>query len=186
MKKFISDALNMLRFRFYPLNHYVYPAWQPLVWLIVIGVVGGLGAQEFQAGLPERILFFIALNLAESVLLSTWLMVWWRWIIKRPLTGSLFPVVVLASSAQLLEPLTQLLTQSTAMNFAFPLAFYGVVLLVASVANALQERRLLVVLAIMAYFPIALMLLHVAMSLVLGWGWIVADVVIPSANDAAI
>lgn len=185
MTNFISDALKMLRFKFYPLTHYAYPAWQPLAWLMVIGIVGGLGAQEFQAGLLERIIFFVILNLLEALLLSAWLMGWWRWIIKRPVSSSLFPVVVLASSAQLLEPLTRLLPATLAMNFAFPLAFYGVVLLVVSVATALNERRLLVVLAILAYFPVAMMLLHLAMSLVIGWGWIVPETLALPVSDTA-
>ncbi len=173
MTKLVRDALDFLRFRFYPLTHYVSPAWQPLVWLLLIGVVGGVVAQEFQAGVLERILFFVVLNLLETTLLSAWLMAWWRWILKRPTQGSLFPLVVLASSAQLLEPLTQFFPESIALAFAFPLALYGVFILVAGVATALSERRVFVVLAILAYLPVALTLLHLAMTLTLDWGWIV-------------
>lgn len=175
MNKLVRDVLDLLRFRFYPLNHYIYPAWQPLAWLAGIGVVGALGAHEFQAGLAERIVFFIALNLIETLLMSFWLMGWWRWVLKRPFEGSLFPLVVLASSTQLLEPLTLFVPESMAMAFAFPLAVYGVYLLVAAVAHALGERRGLVVIAIIGYLPIALTLLHFAMSMALDWGWVVVD-----------
>lgn len=174
MSKFVLDALDMLRLRFYPQSHYVYPAWQPLAWIVLIGIVGALGASEFQAGLIERIVFFVVLNLAETLLMSFWLMGWWRWVLKRPFEGSMFPIVAMASSSQLLEPLTFLLPDSLAMAFAFPLAVYGVFLLVAAVARALEERRILVVLAIIAYLPIALTLLHMAMSFALDLGWVVA------------
>lgn len=176
MPKFVRDALDLLRFRFYPLKHYVYPAWQPLAWLLLVGIVGGLAAQEFQADILERILFFAGLNLVETMLMSTWLMVWWRWILKRPISGSLFPLVVLASSAQLFEPLIQLFPDNLAMVLALPLAIYGLCVLVAGVAAALAERRLFVVLAIMAYLPVALTLLHLATTLALNLGWIVLDV----------
>ncbi len=185
MNKFIRDAFDLLRFRFHPLEHYIYPAWQPLAWLGLIGVVGALGAQEFQAGLPSRIAFFVVLNLLETLLMSAWLMGWWRWVLKRPFEGSLFPLVVLASSTQLLEPLSGFLPDSMALAFAFPLAVYGVFLLVASVANALGERRALVVLAIIAYLPVALTLLHLAMSLALDWGWVSAQELSPAGANPA-
>ncbi len=182
--KFARDVLDLLRFRFYPLNHYVYPAWQPLAWVVLIGVVGALGAYEFQAGLMSRIVFFVILNLIETLLMSFWLMGWWRWIVRRPFEGSLFPLVVLASSTQLLEPITQLFPESLRMTVALPLAIYGVVLLVSAVAKALEERRILVVLAIIGYLPIALTLLHFAMGLALDWGWVSIEITTPTNTGA--
>ena len=183
MNKLIRDVLDLLRFRIQPLSHYVYPAWQPLAWIALIGVVGAASAYEFQAGFIARVGFFVVLNLLETLLLSFWLMGWWRWILKRPINCSLFPLVVLVSSTQLLEPLTFLLPENLSMAFAFPLAVYGVVLLVVAVAQALNERRALVVAAIIGYLPVALALLHFAMNLALDWGWVSLETTTPVAGS---
>lgn len=183
MPKFIRDVLDLLRFRFHPLAHYVYPAWQSLLWLALIGVVGGLAAHEFRSGLLARIAFFTALNLIETIVLSAWLMAWWRWVLKRPIQGSLFPLVVLANSAQLLEPVLQLFPDSIALALVFPLALYGMLLLIGAVASALGERRFVVFIAILAYLPIALALLQVSMNLTVGWGWV--DVTMPVSAPPA-
>lgn len=181
MPKFVRDVLDLLRFRFHPLAHYVYPAWQTLLWLSLIGVVGGLAAYEFQAGVLARIAFFIALNVTETIVLSAWLMAWWRWVLKRPVQGSLFPLVVLANSAQLLEPVLRLFPETVALALVFPLALYGMLLLIGAVATALDERRFLVFVAILAYLPIALALVQLSMNLTVGWGW-VEMAVAPAAN----
>lgn len=172
MPKFFCDMLDVLRLRFKPLSSYVYPSWQPLAWLVLIGVIGGVDAQVFKTGVIERIAFFVTLNLAEALLLSVWLMVWWRYVLNRPVQGSLFPLVTLATSVQLLELFTRLLPDDIALYAAVSLAFYGVFVLMSSVAAALNEKRGTVLLALLAYLPAAMGLFQIAMGMALKWSWI--------------
>lgn len=173
MPPFLRDVFSVLRFDFKPLGHYVYPAWQPLAWLTLIGVVAGIGTTEFQAALPVRIAFFVGLNWVEAIGQVLWLMAWQRYLRKKPVTGSLFPVLVIAGSPQLLAPALTLLPESYFMTGFVLLLVYSFGLLVMALAEALEEAGWRIVLALLAFSPIAFTILSVAMSFAMSQGWIV-------------
>lgn len=173
MPKFLRDAFELMRFRPQPLAAYVYPAWQPLAWLVFLGVVTGLLDKEFQTGVAQKIAFSVILNLLESMLFSIWMMGWFRLVLKRPLQNSVFPLVVLTSVARLLLPLADLAPAKYGFVFSAMLAFYGVYVLVIGLAGATGEKRGTIFLAVLAYMPITLLLFVVAITQAAGWGWIV-------------
>ncbi|SFN33504.1 hypothetical protein SAMN05660284_01235 [Formivibrio citricus] len=172
MPKFIADLLDLLRFRFQPLSHYVYPAWQPLGWLALAAILGGSASTEVQAALPGKLAFFFVLTLAETAFLSIWLMVWWKWVLRRPFTGSLFPLLTLCTGPQFLVPLVALLPPRSSAIILLTIAIYNLVLMVSAVAAALEERRRTVLLGMMAYLPLALIFSQLTHRLMAGWGWI--------------
>lgn len=179
MPKFLHDLLDLLRLRFHLLTQYVYPAWQPVGALLLLGFVCGAGMLGLKAGLIERAAFMIVLNFLQVVLLTFWLMFWWRFVLKRPVQGSLFPLIALVSSAQFLIALATTLMMAVLAPLApgqfmliiAALGFACLFLMVAAIASALNERRIIVLLALFAYFPTALSLSQIALGLMLNWGW---------------
>lgn len=181
MPKFLIDLFDVLRLRFQPLAHYVYPAWQPVGALLLVGFIGGAGAMGMKAGLIERAGFMMAMNLLQIVLLTFWLMIWWRFVLKRPVQGSLFPLVALVNSAHFLIVLAAILvlvlmapiSVELLMLTIMGLGLWVLFLTIAAVAAALNERRVTVLLALLAYLPTALSISQIAMGLMLDWGWVV-------------
>jgi len=185
MPKFLTDLLDALRLRFQPLAHYIYPAWQPVGALLLVGFFVGAGAMGLNAGVLERAGFMMAVNLLQIVLLTFWLMIWWRFVLKRPVQGSLFPLVALVNSAHFLIVLASMLIlvliapaspESLLLTVAVTvmgLGLWVVFLTVAAVAAALNERRVTVLLALLAYLPTALSISQISMGLMLDWGWVV-------------
>lgn len=177
MQKFFFDMLEVVRFRFKPLSSYVYPAWQPLLTLALVALLGAIPASEIQTGLAGRAAFFFMLRLAETTLLSLWLMLWWRFILRRPFTGSVFPLLVLCVGPHFFAPLVALLPLEYGGILGGVIAGYSLVLMVSAVAASLGERRRTVVVALLASLPLAFMLVTVMFQLMASLGWISLEVV---------
>ncbi len=173
MPKFLADLIELLRFRFQPLSHYVYPAWQPIALLALAATLGGASSGEIQAGVPGKIAFFFVLTLTETALLSIWLMMWWKLILRRPFSGSVFPLLALCTGPQFFVPLVSFLPPVAAAVLMLAMASYSLILMMSAIAAALGERRRTVLLAMIAYLPVATVLSQLTQQLMVGWGWIV-------------
>lgn len=183
MPKFFVDLLNLLRFRFQPLSHYVYPAWQPIGLLALAAILGGVFSSKIQADVPGKMAFFFALTLAQTALLSLWLMIWWKWVLRRPFVGSLFPLLALCTGPQFLVPFAVLLPIKVAAALIMAIAFYSFILVLSAIAAALGERRRTVLLAMIAYLPLALILSQITDQLMVSWGWISIPAVPPVSGS---
>ncbi|WP_269530751.1 hypothetical protein [Chitinimonas sp. BJYL2] len=137
MLPFFQDAFDLARFRVKPLEHYAYDWWQPIAWLTTLAILPVLLA----LGKTGNPLGMLAFSLAASwgqALLFTFFFAWW--IRKHPQTqirGSLFPLVVLASSAQLSG-----LLLSITPEMLVPLVFLGLLVYqFAVLLNALAKTH---------------------------------------------
>lgn len=180
MRKFLDDIWCVLRFDFKPLSHYIYPAWQPLFWMLLIGVMGGL-LGDLQAGPLTRALFSLVVFAIEVILQTVWIMLWQRYIRRKPVEGSLFPLVVILNTPQLLGAVLLLLVPN---GMVLPLmvlvALYSLVLSVMAIAEVLEESGWRIVLALLCFAPIGFLMLNVALGVAVKAGWLI----LPTASAA--
>ncbi|SFZ78976.1 hypothetical protein [Chitinimonas taiwanensis] len=134
MPPIILDAIDVARFRVKALSHYAYEWWQPVLLLtalaglpILIALLGG--------GVATRQLLPAVLTWVQ-VLLFTLFSGWWlkRYPGERP-AGSLFPLVVLASCAQLSSLLLVLVPGVLQLPAFMLLLFYQFAVLVNALAK---------------------------------------------------
>ncbi|WP_200918023.1 hypothetical protein [Jeongeupia sp. HS-3] len=170
----MRDALDVARLKVGPLSHYRYPVWQPLVWLALLSLAAALGAGKFKASLPQRLLFFGILDLISCILSTLWLMGWLRILDRRPFEGTLFPLIVLAATPQLLQPVVAMLPDDAGLVATVLLTLYGLVVLVRAVAVATVHRPALIAAGLLAYLPVALLLYGLAVNIATSLGWLPA------------
>lgn len=157
MPPIILDAIDVARFRVKALSHYAYEWWQPVLLLtalaglpILIALLGG--------GVATRQLLPAVLTWVQ-VLLFTLFSGWWlkRYPGERP-AGSLFPLVVLASCAQLSGLLLALVPGALQLPAFVLLVFYQFAVLVNALAktNGVPARHM--VHGLLVYLLLVLML----------------------------
>ncbi|WP_432721026.1 hypothetical protein R0381_002753 [Jeongeupia wiesaeckerbachi] len=176
MQTLIRDAFDVARFKVAPLAHYRYPVWQPLLWLALLSTAAALSAGDFDAPLPARVAFFVTLDLLSSIVSTLWLMGWLKLLDRKPLGASLFPLVVLAATPQLLQPLVSLLGGDAELVATIVLTLYGLVVLVRAVAVSTAHRAGQIVAGLLAYLPLALLQYGLAVQLATSFGWVAAEV----------
>lgn len=167
----LQDALDLARLRVRPLAHYVYVYWQPALWLTGMACVQALFAEGLKASLLERLAFFVVLTWAQVVVLVLFF-TWWLSLRQRwNRQGSLFPLAVLASSLQFVEPLLALLPADLAVLCVLMLGVYQVVVLIRalSVATGVTTRH--VVGGMLVFLPMALLLSLMALQFTVSAGW---------------
>lgn len=178
MSRFLLDAFNLACFRGQPLAHYTYPAWQPMLWLTLLGAVDGMTATGFNAEWTVRLLFFIALNWAEVIVLSLF-MVRWLGLAQQP-GVSLFPLLALAQSPQLLQGLldaafggaADAAPTSVQMGLGWLLAVYSILVIVRALGDATGASRGRTLLGVVLFLPVALTMLLLSGLLAAKLGWI--------------
>ncbi|GHD63012.1 hypothetical protein [Jeongeupia chitinilytica] len=175
MQALLRDAIDLARLRVEPLAHYRYPVWQPLAWLALLSTAAALGAHDFDAPLLAKVVFFAALDLLSTIVSTLWLMGWLRLLDRKPLEYSLFPLVVLAATPQLLQPLAALLDGDAELVATVVLTLYGLVVLVRAVAVATAHRPGQIVAGLLAYLPLALLQYGLAVQMATFFGWIVPE-----------
>ncbi|MFC4159571.1 hypothetical protein [Chitinimonas lacunae] len=170
MRKLLTDAFEIACFRIRPLDHYVYPFWQPMLWLSLISAVPVLTG-ALQASLPERLLFFELLGWAQVLLLTIFLSWWLRLGQRWKGEGSLFPLTVLCHSSALLLVLAPVLETGAFLLFKAALSIYQVVLLVVALSRATGVTRGHVAIGLLASAPTILLVLLISQQFLLQSGW---------------
>ena len=102
--QFVEDLLDLIRLRVKPLLHYSYPWWQPALLVTLLGVFSAAMAEQFSAPPEGRILFFVALNWLELLLMANFFDWWLRQGNRWNGEGSLLPLLAVAQGIQVLEP----------------------------------------------------------------------------------
>ena len=174
MNKLFNDLFDLLRLRFKPLSHYVYPAWQPLALVLGVKVIEG-GFAHLQAQWWQRVGFFLGFGMVEVLLLVFWLTIWWRFVLRRPITGSLFPIAALLTGAQMLSLLMLMTPPALFLPVMVGLAGYLIYMTISALSAALAEPKRVVVLALLIYLPSLFNLHWIAFQMWLEWGWLPSE-----------
>ena len=173
MRLFLNDVWAALRFEFKPLAQYAYPAWQPLSWMALIGISGGIFS-DLQAGILTRALFSLVLFSAGVVAQTMWIMLWQRHIRRKPMPGSLFPLAVILNTPQLISLLLPILLPA---SFQLPVLLlvmlYSLVLGVLGLAEVLDEAGWRIVVALLCFAPFGFLILNIGLSWAVKMGWLV-------------
>lgn len=172
MLPLFKDAIDLACFRVKPVSHYAYTWWQPVLWLTVLGALPALGATDLKASVPVLMVFFIAMTWLQALALTLFF-AWWLKLGKRwGGQGTLFPLVVLATSSQLLEPLLSAVPPSMVLPLTGLLAFYQIAVLTQALNKATGVGMKHVLLGLLAYLPTALILGLLALSIAGKAGWL--------------
>ena len=126
--RLIDDLIELACLRARPLAEYRHPAWQLLCALLILSVINSASAENF-TGLAGAAGVFAVFALLESVLVTAVLTLWLRLSGWRE-RDSLWPLVVLSSGVQALEPLTSWLGEAAGQTLSGPLAVYSILVLV--------------------------------------------------------
>lgn len=173
MRKLLTDAFDIACFRIRPLDHYGYPFWQPMLWLSLLATVT-LFDSQLEASLPEQFLFYQALVWANTLLMTLFL-AWWLRLGKRwNGEGSLFPIVVLCQSANLLVPLVIMLDPVARFVCLLALLIYKISLLVVALSRSTGVGRAHVGMGLLAATPTLLIVFLISQQFALQSGWMPA------------
>ena len=170
--QFVEDLLDLIRLRVKPLLHYSYPWWQPALLVTLLGVFSAAMAEQFSAPPEGRILFFVALNWLELLLMANFFDWWLRQGNRWKGEGSLLPLLAVAQGIQVLEPLLSWLPDDVGVPVSLLLAAYSVVVLINALTVATHVARTHVIGGILLFTPIALALYLSMMLLANSLGWI--------------
>ncbi|GGP27571.1 hypothetical protein GCM10010971_33900 [Silvimonas amylolytica] len=154
------------------LEEYSYAAWLPAVWLCLIGMADAASSTDLDASAGARLLFFMALNWLETVLLAVWLMLWYRITERKPLEGSLFPLMVLCSTPELVAPALAQLPVGLGNLLQFVLMAYGMAVSVRALMIATRQKLASAIIAVLSFLPVALLLVSGATAVASQMGWI--------------
>lgn len=184
MRALIDDAIDLVRLRAKPLAEYRYPSWQLYVVLLLIGLTNSAGADSFTGPLLARIVFFTVFNGLETVLMAAVMRSWLRFGGWRD-DASLWPLVVLAGSLQVLEPLTSWLDSDLELALAALLSIYTLLVLIVTVSQATGMPRWRVAVGVLLFLPVGALLLSLMLSLATELDWVTLPTDPPSAAPAA-
>lgn len=157
MPPFLQDALDIARFRVKALDHYAYDWWQPVLWLTLLGT---LPALTTQIPVPIGVLLVASVVLTWiSALIMVLFFTWW---LKKNQAwngqGSLFPLVVLASSSQLLGPIMAILPAPLGELLALAGIVYQLLVLTNALTVATGVPRRQVALGFLTYVGASIVL----------------------------
>ncbi|AXK39759.1 hypothetical protein [Crenobacter cavernae] len=171
MQRLFDDVIDLVRGRIQPLAHYQYPFWQPALLLTVMGVFASARAIEIGGPLEGRLLFFVLFTWMQ-ILLFVRFMGWWVRLAGARLEASLFGLVVLTNSPQLLEPLASWLPDDAAQGVTLVLSVLSVIILVRALSAVSGVSKLRVFLGALCYTPLAILLLTGLTGVAGQMGWI--------------
>lgn len=179
--RLIDDLIDLACLRARPLAEYRHPAWQLLCALLILSVINSASAENFTGPLPARLGFFAVFALLESVLVTAVLTLWLRLSGWRE-RDSLWPLVVLSSGVQALEPLTSWLGEAAGQTLSGLLAVYSILVLVLGVARATGMPAWRVAAGVVMFLPLGAMLLAVMLGAAADMGWVTLPVAPADAN----
>lgn len=183
MPPIFQDALDIIRFRAKPQEHYVYEWWQPVLWLTVLAILPAattLASTQQPLGL---LLLALGLNWFQA-LVFTFFFAWW--IRKHPARtahGSLFPVIVLSATAQLSGMLLALAPPALVPLAMLAILFYQFAVLVNALSVSTGVPRKHLVNGLLLYLLVCVLLSVAVMLYAVQAGWI-APPAAPSAPNA--
>ena len=171
--RLIDDALELARFRIWTLEAYQYPFWQSALLLTLVGITSAASneAVGFVAGAGTRMLFFIILTWAETLLFMVFIGGWMKhagW--ERP--APLFGLIVLTYAPQLLTPLTSWLPPDVSQGLNFALSVYSILLLMRSLTLISGLSRGRVIAGILLFAPVSILVMSLMLSVGVSAGWI--------------
>lgn len=173
MRKLLTDAFDLARFRVRPLDHYGYPFWQPMLWLSLLAGLQLFGSQ-IEASVPEQLLFYEASAWTITLLLSLFL-AWWLRLGKRwSGEGTLFPILVLCQSLDLLIPLTMALDPVGQAFSKLLLLCYQIAVMVVALSRSTGVSRAHVGMGLLAATPTLLIVLLIGQQFAMQAGWMPA------------
>ncbi len=172
MPPIFQDALDIARFRVKALEHYVYEWWQPVLWLTVLAASPVLRDIGRVPNWEILVLFSIVLNWV-LILMFTFFIVWW---VKRHNgwqgQGSLFPVVVLASTPQLINALIPFEQNLFLILIVLALLFYQFTVLIHALAISTGLPRRYMVNGLLLFMISCTLLFILLMVIAFKAGWI--------------
>ncbi|GGP19472.1 hypothetical protein [Silvimonas iriomotensis] len=172
LARFLRDALDICLMRVKSLEEYSYAAWMPAAWLCLIGIADAASSTDLDASLGARLLFFVSLNWLETVLLAVWLMLWYRITERKALEGSLFPLMVLCATPDLIAPALAQVPGDIGNLLKFALMVYGMTVSVRALMIATRQKLAGAMIAVLSFLPVALLLVSGATSVAAQMGWI--------------
>ncbi|MDN0073793.1 hypothetical protein QU481_02645 [Crenobacter sp. SG2303] len=170
MRALIDDAINLVRLKVAPLEHYQYPFWKLAIALTLLGVIAGAGVPELGSG-GGRVLFFVLFTWLETVLFARFIGWWLRqagWRTPLPLLG----LVVACNGLQLLMPLLSWLPDDVAQAISLALSLASLYVLVNALSRVTKVARVRVALGVLAFAPVALGLMMLTLTLSASLGWV--------------
>lgn len=181
MQRFLDDVIDLVRGRVQPLEHYQYPFWQTALLLTLMGVFASARAVEIGGSTDGRLLFFVLFTWMQ-ILLFVRFIGWWLRLAGAELEGSVFGLVVLTNSPQLLEPLASWLPDDVARGVTLALSLLSVIILIRALSSVSGVSKLRVFLGVLCYTPLAILLLTGLTGFAGQMGWIELP---PELLDAA-
>lgn len=186
MHPFFQDAFDLARFRVKPLTHYRYVWWLPPLWLCVLNMLPMLWSSEITAPMPAKLLFAAVIGMVQGLLVTLYF-AWWLKLGERwDGQGALFPLFVLCSSPQILQPLVLVFPEAMQLPLLFLMGLYLVVLNVVAISRATGVPLRHVLLGLLSYLPAALLLGMLSLGFLSSMGWVKMpqDVTQPMSSPA--
>ncbi|MBB5190380.1 hypothetical protein HNQ50_001102 [Silvimonas terrae] len=172
LSRFLRDALDVCLLRIKALEEYSYAAWMPAVWLCLVGMADAASSNDLDASLGGRLVFFVALNWLETILLALWLALWYRITERKPLEGSLFPLMVLCSTPELIAPAVAQLPDALNNLLQLVMMAYGLVISVRALMIATRQKLSSAMIAVLSFLPVAVLLASGANGIASELGWV--------------
>ncbi|GAB3248358.1 hypothetical protein [Chitinimonas naiadis] len=174
MPSFLQDVTDLARFRIKPLEQYAYDWWQPVLWLMLLSIAPMFAGNIRGMGFGEHLAWSV-LGSWGRVLFYAMFFGWW---LRRLPEGkaalgerSLFPLLVLLSSSELLVPVLALLPKLIASPLIIALKLYQLVLGVRALAISTGIGVRHVVRGAIVSLPVAFLLAMVLTLILMQLGW---------------
>ena len=162
----LHDAIDLVRLRVAPLEHYRYSPLQLALVLLLLGTLAAAGAIAAGAqGDAANLVALFTVYVSLETLGFSLFMRWWLQRAGSGLQGSLFGLILAASGLQLLDPLTYWLPTDVGQGLSMVLGVGNVLVLVNALAACSGASRSRVLLGTLLFAPMALALLLGMLSL---------------------
>lgn len=171
MLQFFLDAIDLALFRAKPLERYAYDWWVSVVWLTILSCMPVLVADELHASLLERLFFYLVQGWVATVLMSVFLAWWLRMASQLKPDASLFPLIVLASTTDLLQPLLGLIPGDDGQLALELLVIYQFAVLMHALTRSVGVSLGRALLGVVAFIPTALVLQILSNQVAYSAGW---------------
>lgn len=174
MPPIIQDAFDIARFRVKTLEHYVYDWWQPVLWLTALAALPAFTAIGRVDQLGSLMLLAVALNWVQA-LVFTFFFGWW--IKKDPHwqgQGTLFPLIVLSTTAQLSGLLLAAVPDGLLILAMLAVLFYQFAVLIHALATATGVPKKHLVNGLLIYLLVCVAISMVLAIVAVQAGWISA------------
>jgi len=172
MLKLLQDALEVAMLRVKPLSHYTYEYWQPMLWLTLVGALPAFFDDMLKVDMPQRLLFWVVLTWIQTLVMTAFFS-WWLKLGERwKGGGSLFPLVVLVTSTEVVEPFIDLLPDDLKMGVTLFVLIVQLVVLVRALTVATGSTVQHVVSGVFVYLPTAMLIFLLSLQVLVSLDWV--------------